>query len=212
MAKEKGRSDSGRREIEHEMLICLPRLNRFAMWLTRDAPQAEDLVQQTILQGLTHLDQFEPGTNMVAWLSTIMQNRFIGDCRRRKRQEQGWQPEFDNSLKFSTGLAATDMEVREDYRRILSHLGHLPLHQRDALIAVAYLGMSYEEAAQRLGCALGTIRSRVCRGRRGLKGLMQRVTPKENGGGNAHTEARRNVSRNDPYFPIAEAYKELNID
>lgn len=207
MAKGNGRPDSGRHKVTNEMLACLSSLKAFAISLSGNEVRAEDLVQQTVLLGLANLDKFQPGTNMSAWLFTILRNRFHSDWRKLKR-EQDWNPEFEDALTFSTGLGDGGAEAKYDFHRLLMYLVCLPAEQSDALIAIGYLGMSYEDAAERLGCAIGTIKSRVNRARTELATLMQGAILKEVRLAKLKA-ATKGFPKSHPYYPIAQAYEEL---
>ncbi|HVZ75830.1 MAG TPA: sigma-70 family RNA polymerase sigma factor [Candidatus Paceibacterota bacterium] len=191
------------------MLECLPRLKMFALSLTHNASRAEDLVQQTMLRGLANLKQFKSGTNMSAWLFTIMRNNFRSDYRKSKR-EQEWNPELEDKLMFSTGLGEGGAEASFDFKRLLLCLVCLPADQSDVVIAVGYLGMSYEEAAGILNCAVGTIKSRLNRSRAELLVLMEGAVLKSVKLETLKT-ATKGIPQNHPYYPIAKAYEELYV-
>jgi RNA polymerase sigma-70 factor (ECF subfamily) len=169
--------------------------------------RADDLVQQTYLQAFTKLSQFSPGSNMFAWLSTILRNRFVSD-RRKEKREQEWDPEFENSLKFSSGTGEHEAETAHDFRRLIMYIACLPLEQSDALIAVGYLGLKYEDVAERLNCAVGTVKSRVNRAREALLILMEGAVVREVQFAQLKT-ATKGFSKDHPYFPIAQAYEDL---
>lgn len=202
-----GRSGSGRHSTKDEMLACMPSLKAFAISLSGNEVRADDLVQQTMLQALSNLEKFQPGTNMSAWLFTILRNRFRSDYRKHKREAE-WNPEFEDKLTFSTGLGDGGAEATHDFHRLLMYLVCLPADQSDALIAIGYLGMSYEDAAERLECAVGTIKSRVNRARTELATLMQGAILKEVRLAKLKA-ATRGFPKSHPYYPIAKAYEEL---
>jgi|SRR3989344_3207364 len=205
--KKDGRSDSARQKKTALMLKCLPSLKSFAISLTGNEVRAEDLVQQAVLQALTNLDSFQSGTNMSAWMFTILRNHWRSSWRKRKR-EQEWNPEFENSLSLSTGMGEGEAEAKHDFRRLLLYLACLPVDQGDALIAVGYLGMSYEETAERLNCAIGTVKSRVNRARTELASLIEGSRVERVDLAKLKT-ATRGVPKSHPYYPIAKAYEEL---
>jgi RNA polymerase sigma-70 factor (ECF subfamily) len=189
-----------------EAAAIRPKLLGFAINLTHDVTQAEDLVQQTFLQAYSNLWQFEPGTNLDAWLFTIMRNRWYSDLRKHGREVE-FGPALLNSLAVSTGMEESSGEAGYDFRRLLVYIAALPPQHRDALVAVGYLGFSYEEVAKILRCKVGTVKSRVNRARNLLAELMGQaveyadVTPLKN--------ATEGVPRSDPYYAIAQAYEEL---
>src|SRR3989338_7422993 len=125
-----GRSDSGRHKERDAMVKCLPSLKAFAISITNNETQAEDLVQQTMLLGLSNLERVKPGTNMLAWLFTILRNRHRSDWRKLKR-EQEWSPEFEDALFLSTGLGDGGAEATQDFHRLLLFLVCLPPDQMD---------------------------------------------------------------------------------
>ncbi|HWB34102.1 MAG TPA: sigma-70 family RNA polymerase sigma factor [Candidatus Paceibacterota bacterium] len=207
MAKGNGRSDPERHKLETEMVACMPRLRAFAVSKTGSVVRGDDLVQQTMVQALAKLNQFKPDTNMAAWLFTIMKNRLNSDYRKSKREKE-WDPALEDKLMFSTGLGDGGAEVSFDFKRLLLCLVCLPADQSDTIIAVAYLGMTYEEAAEIFHCAVGTIKSRLNRARTDLLGLMEGAVLKSVKLETLKT-ATKGIPQNHPYYPIAKAYEEL---
>jgi len=149
------------------ILTNLPSLRSFAISLTRSVDQAEDLVQETVLRAIRKQQKFEPGTNLQAWLFTILRNLFCSVCRRSKREVE----DADGSYA-ATLIALPDHEDRVMMNDLAAALAKLPEGQRKAIMLVGAEGMSYEAAAQALGCAVGTIQSRVNRARNRLAELM----------------------------------------
>jgi RNA polymerase sigma-70 factor, ECF subfamily len=145
----------------------LPSLRSFAISLTRSVDQAEDLVQETVLRAIRKQEKFEPGTNLQAWLFTILRNLFCSVCRRTKREVD----DADGSYA-ATLISIPDHEDRIMVKDLAAALAKLPEAQRKAVMLVGAEGMSYEAAAQALGCAIGTIQSRVNRARNRLAELM----------------------------------------
>lgn len=145
----------------------LPSLRSFAISLTRSVDQAEDLVQETVLRAIRKQEKFEPGTNLQAWLFTILRNLFCSICRRTKREVE----DADGSYA-ATLISVPDHEDRLMVKALAEALAKLPDGQRNAMLLVAVEGMSYEAAAQALDCAVGTIQSRVNRARNRLAELM----------------------------------------
>lgn len=144
----------------NELIEHLPALRAFAISLTRDGSVADDMVQDAIEKAWRNFDKFTPGTNMRAWLFTILRNTFYSSLRKRKREvsdpegiyvrQLSQKPDHDGHLQMAEFLEVFSM---------------LPNEQRDALALVGAGGFSYEEAAQNCGVAIGTIKSRVNRGR-----------------------------------------------
>lgn len=148
--------------IEH-----LPALRAFALSLSRDGALADDLVQETLLKAWTKFHLYTPGTNLRAWLFTILRNN-LHSLRRKRRRE----------VADPDGLMAAQLATKPDHdgRLALSDLAaafvQLPIEQREALLLVGAMGFSVEEAAETCGCAPGTIKSRAARGRRALADLL----------------------------------------
>jgi len=150
-----------------ELMSHLGAMRAFAMSLTRNAANADDLVQDTIVKAWTNMDKFAEGTNMRAWLFTILRNTFYSNRRKMKREV----PDIDGTHAAGRSekpahdghLAMADFKVAFD---------QLPDEQREALILVGASGFSYEDAAQMCGCAVGTIKSRANRGRSQLARLL----------------------------------------
>ncbi|GEP07898.1 sigma-70 family RNA polymerase sigma factor [Methylobacterium oxalidis] len=138
-------------------------LLNFALSLTRNATQAEDLVQETLLKAWRARDRFQAGTNQEAWLFTIMRNTFYTDRRRSVREVEDDDGGYAESLACIPG-----QEAHLDVQDVQVALAKLPSAMRETLILVAINELSYEEAAQIMDCAVGTVKSRVFRGREQL--------------------------------------------
>jgi RNA polymerase sigma-70 factor (ECF subfamily) len=165
------------------MLALIPNLRAFAVSLCGDIERADDLVQESLLKAWDHLESFQEGTNLRAWLFTILRNTYFSECRRRRREVEDRDGTKAAELAVHPGQQGhLDMQ---DFRRALNLL---PPDQREALILVGAAGFSYEEAAAISGCAVGTIKSRVNRARSKLTELLGVVTPREFGP-DAATEA-----------------------
>jgi RNA polymerase sigma-70 factor, ECF subfamily len=149
------------------IVTSLPSLRSFAISLTRSVDQAEDLVQETVLRAISKQEKFEAGTNHQAWLFAILRNLFCSACRRTKREVE----DADGSYA-ATLISVPDQEDRIMMKDLAAALAKLPEGQRKAILLVGAEGMSYEAAAQALGCAVGTIQSRVNRARNRLAELM----------------------------------------
>ena len=153
--------------VRDTMLAAVPSLRAFAISLSGNVDRADDLVQETLLRALANIDSFEPGTNMAAWLFTILRNLFRSEYRKRRREVEDSEGRFAESLK-SQPEQPSHMEF-EEFRTALAKL---PSDQREALILVGASGFSYEDAAAICGCAVGTIKSRVNRARSKLSALL----------------------------------------
>jgi RNA polymerase sigma-70 factor (ECF subfamily) len=156
-------SDSDTRS---DILRAIPHLRAFAISLTGDVDRADDLVQEAIVRGLSNLDKFTPGTSMQAWLFTILRNLFHR-AYRKSRREVG-DPGGIHAARLATAPA---QHGHLDLKDLRTALVKLPVEQREAVLFVAG-GISYEEAAQICGVAIGTIKSCVNRARRGLARLL----------------------------------------
>ena len=149
------------------VLAAVPSLRAFAISLSGNVDRADDLVQETLLRALVNIDSFEPGTNLSAWLFTILRNLFRSEYRKRRREVEDGDGTYAESLK-----SQPEQEARVEFREFRAALAKLPSDQREALILVGASGFSYEEAAGICGCAVGTIKSRVNRARTRLAELM----------------------------------------
>jgi RNA polymerase sigma-70 factor (ECF subfamily) len=143
-----------------EVLALIPALRAFGWSLSRNASDADDLVQETLIKAWTHRERFEAGTNLRAWLFTILRNTHYTTLARRRREVR------DQDGKFAAALSsASTQQWTVELRALWDVLMTLPDDYREALILVAAAGVSYEEAADICGCAVGTIKSRVHRAR-----------------------------------------------
>src|SRR5215204_3158668 len=147
-------------ELHASLLKTIPHLRAFAISLSGNVDQADDLVQEAIVRGLTHLDSFEPGTNLQAWLFTILRNHFHTSLRKRKRDVED--PDGTMASLLST---PPEQHGRLDFEDFRTAFAHLPLEQREVLLLVGAEALSYEEAAQICGTKIGTIKSRMNRAR-----------------------------------------------
>lgn len=153
--------------LEEDIVDALPSLRNFARSLTRNGANAEDLVQETMLKALTNFDKFADGTNIRAWLFTIMRNTFYSDLRKTRREVSYIDCEASGMLSVNP-----PQENATAVNELAIVLRGLPDLQHQALLLVAVSGLSYEEAAQVSGCALGTMKSRVNRARCRLQEIM----------------------------------------
>lgn len=152
--------------LEHEIVDLLPRLRRFARVLTRDAADADDLVQLTVERALVHRGQWRAGTRLDSWMFRIMKNAWIDENRARNRRAAVLAPEEDAAHVGSDGAGA--MEQRLEARQVAAAMSRLPEDQRLAVALVLVEGLSYKEAAQVLEVPQGTLTSRLGRGRAAL--------------------------------------------
>lgn len=153
--------------FKRELLATLPNLRAFAVSLCGNHDQADDLVQDTIMKAWAKQQSFEPGTNMKAWLFTILRNEFYSKMRKSGRVVQ------DTDGAFTERLSVHPEQYGAlDLRDFRAALGQLADDQREAIILVGASGFSYEEAAEVCGCAIGTIKSRVSRARNQLQDIL----------------------------------------
>lgn len=149
------------------LIAALPMLRAFARSLCGDRVRADDLVQETAVRALANWVKFSPGTNLGAWLITILRNHFYSEGRKRRREVADPDGQFSGLLKeLPAQHGHLDMA---DFRKAL---GSLTEEQREALILVGASGFSYEEAAEICGVRVGTIKSRVSRSRARLLELL----------------------------------------
>lgn len=153
--------------FETEMLEAVPFMRAFARSLCHDSELAEDLAQETILKAWQCRTQFQTGTNLRAWLSTILRNRYYSGQRRMK-----WRADYDIEVIERTLMAPDDPSLNVELEDVRRGLAMLPSFQREALILVGAGGMSYDEVADIVGCPVGTVKSRVRRARDELESIL----------------------------------------
>lgn len=150
-----------------ELVEHLPAMRAFAISLTRNGAIADDMVQDTLVKAWTNIEKFQVGTNMRAWLFTILRNTYYSSRRKAKREVADVDGVFTESLAEKP---AHDGHMQmNDFRKALAQL---KVEQREALLLVGASGFSYEEAAEMCGVATGTIKSRTNRARARLAELM----------------------------------------
>ena len=165
----------------------IPRLRRYARALTRASDRADDLVQDTLLRALTKLHLWQPGTDIRAWLFTIMHHQYVNTVRREAREAAS----VDIEHLASTIVATTDPTARRQLVELDRALAQLSAEQREVLLLVGLEGMDYESVAQILNVPIGTVRSRLSRGRERLRELMGRDREPQSAGESEHTEMQR---------------------
>ena len=151
-----------------QVVAMIPALRAFAWSVSRNGSDADDLVQDTLIKAWSHRDRFEPGTNLRAWLFTILRNTYYTAVVRRRREVRD-----EDDVHAKALVSEPTQEWGLTMRALQVALDRLPLEHREALILVGAAGLSYEEAAEICGCALGTIKSRVNRARNRLLKLME---------------------------------------
>jgi RNA polymerase sigma-70 factor, ECF subfamily len=148
----------------------IPRLRRYAFALSHNMSRADDLVQDTLVRAIAKQGCWQWGTNLRAWLFTLMHNQNVNRARRNARE--GMAVEFDDKWPFPT--AATDPAAGLSLRDLDRALAGICEEQRRVILLIGLEGISYKEAATILDVPIGTIRSRLSRGRESLRTLMDR--------------------------------------
>ncbi|AZO28713.1 MAG: sigma-70 family RNA polymerase sigma factor [Mesorhizobium sp.] len=152
---------------EISVVDLIPALRAFARTFCRVPDDADDLVQETLTKGLANLDKFEPGTRLKSWLFTIMRNTHYTRVKAAAREAPGLL-DCASSRPISEASQEWFLRSKEVYRAIQK----LPEHQREVLMLIGVLGVSYEETAEICDCAVGTVKSRLNRARAHVLGLL----------------------------------------
>lgn len=150
-----------------EMTASLPALRSFARSLCRQSDMAEDLVQETMVRAWSSRHTFLPGSKFRPWLFTILRNQFYNAVRKQGRTVT-WEPEAAERLL----VQEPEQEARIHLEDIEGALSQLPRGQREMLLMIAGAGMTYEEAALAADCKLGTVKSRINRGRAAIRAII----------------------------------------
>ena len=158
-------------QFRQDILALVPHLRAFARNLCRGADMAEDLAQEALVKAWRSQDRFEPGTNLKAWLFTILRNEFYSQRRRNWRQTH-WDEVKAGRIAGPPDPQFWALQLSDTERG----LRDLPDGKREALILIAAAGFTYEEAAEICGTAIGTMKSRVARGRLALADILDGKT------------------------------------
>ena|SRR5438128_2360159 len=156
------------KQFRDDLLASVPSLRAFGLSLTSRSDRADDLVQETLVKAWKYHESFTAGTNMKAWLYTILRNEFYSQLRKRKREVEDASGVYSNKV-----TVPSEQEGHLDLADFTVALSKLPEDQREAIVLVGASGFSYEEAARICGCAVGTIKSRVNRARNRLAELLE---------------------------------------
>lgn len=156
-------------EVENEIVALLPRLRRFARALSRDAADADDLVQIALERALARLEQWSEGTRLDSWMYRIMKNAWIDEVRFRQRRDRRFAPE---EAGLSVGADDPGFETRLRAMSVEQAMEALPDEQRLAVGLVLVEGLSYKEAAAVMEVPMGTLTSRLARGRAALEAQL----------------------------------------
>jgi RNA polymerase sigma-70 factor (ECF subfamily) len=155
--------------FERDLQEKYPQLRKWAQVLTRNAVQAEDMVQETILLALQHREQFKPGTNFSGWLHRILRNRFLSEMRKNKTAQAG----AELLALLSSEAIDPGQEIAIEQAEVLEEMKKLPAIHQEAIWLVGINGHTYDEAAKLTGVAIGTVKSRVNRARESLTEACQ---------------------------------------
>lgn len=153
-------------QFGEELVRLLPQLRRFARGLARDGADGDDLCQATIERALKSADQWQPGTRLDAWVYRIMRNIWIDETRARQRRGKTFAPEEEGEHVGTPADAG--IEAHAELGNVDRALARLPDEQREAVMLVLVEGFAYREAAEIIGCPMGTLTSRLVRGREAL--------------------------------------------
>jgi RNA polymerase sigma-70 factor (ECF subfamily) len=156
--------------LRSQIAALLPDIRGFARFLVRDRTAADDLVQDALVRALGALEQFQPGTNLKAWLFTIVRNAFYEGARRRKREARALERHI-----VGDEAAHPAQDARTELRDLQLLLWTLPPLLREALILVGAQEMTYDEAALVCGVPVGTVKARVSRGRTALAAAIRQA-------------------------------------
>jgi RNA polymerase sigma-70 factor (ECF subfamily) len=147
----------------------IPFLRRIVRRWHHEKPDAEDLVQDTVVQALANAHQWQPGTDLRGWLYTIMRNRFLAGVTRSNHSTAV----LEQIARINLRPAAEPSELRLVLRDLLAALRRLPGNQRSAVLLIGVEGKSYGEAAETMGTSVGAVRSHLARGRERLRTAVQ---------------------------------------
>jgi RNA polymerase sigma factor (sigma-70 family) len=156
--------------FDDQLASLLPRLRRFAHSLSRDAADADDLTQATIERALKSRNQWQPGSRLDSWAYRIMRNLWIDTARARSRKSAREAPEEEGLNVGEDPREAMDASL--DLQRAMGAMGRLPDEQREVIALILVEGFGYREVSERLGLPIGTVSSRLVRGRTALLALM----------------------------------------
>ena len=154
--------------FESELVALLPRLRRFAFSLSRSPADADDLAQATIERALRSRDQWQAGTRLDSWLYRIARNLWIDTGRSRSRKEK-----FEAPPEAAEGVGQDGgIEASVELSRMMGAMQKLPDEQREVVSLILIEGFGYREAAELLDLPIGTVSSRLVRGRNALLELV----------------------------------------
>ena len=161
------RSEESREQFRQHLLAAIPKLRAFALSLAAHADHADDLVQETLMKAWNHQNSFQDGTNIKAWLFTILRNEYFSQLRKRRREVEDADGDYAASVMTPGG-----QESQLDMADLRIALQQLPADQREAVVLVGASGFSYQEVADICHVPVGTVKSRVNRARNKLAVLL----------------------------------------
>lgn len=170
-------------DFKSQLLTTIPSLRAFAVSLSGQHDRADDLVQETVVKAWSKQESFEPGTNLKAWLFTILRNEFYSQMRKKGREVSDPDDYYTSQMSVHPNQYGS-----VDMKDFLHALKQISEDQREAIVLVCASGFSYEEAADICGCAVGTIKSRINRARSRLQELLG-VSGEADYGPDAHSAA-----------------------
>ena len=156
--------------FDDQLASLLPRLRRFAHSLARGSADADDLTQATIERALKSRDQWQPGTRLDSWAYRIMRNLWIDTARARSRKSAREAPEEEGLNIGDDPREAMDASL--DLKRVMAAMARLPDEQREVVALILVEGFGYREVSEMLGLPIGTVSSRLVRGRTALLAMV----------------------------------------
>jgi RNA polymerase sigma-70 factor (ECF subfamily) len=156
--------------FERDLAQLLPRLRRFAHALSRNSADADDLTQAAVERALRSRDQWQPGTRLDSWLYRIMRNRWVDTVRSRGRKEKHEAPEEEALDVGEDPREAIDSSL--ELQRVMAAMERLPDEQREVVALILIEGFGYREVSEMLGLPIGTVSSRLVRGRHALLSML----------------------------------------
>lgn len=152
-----------------DVVAHVQRLRRYARFLCRNTADADDLVQDTLVKAIARADQFKPGSELRVWLFSILHNAFVSGARSYERRQRASLNAVEDG-----GRIEANQEIQIELHRVVAALDRLPDDQRRVILLVSVDGLTTDEAAELLGLPVGTVRSRLARGREALRRLTRR--------------------------------------